>query len=193
MAFKNYAGLLVFDDLLYSAVDAGAWDDGLRDKSRILYHLLVQLLRGNAAAVARSAEGANADAIVAEALAARGAEAAIAADLVAEASTARAAEEANAAAIAALTTTASNGVVGEAATARAAEASLQQQISALLDNSDPEHLDSLAEVVADYTANGATHTSNLATQAAKQEADRLASDARIATIEALLEQLQAAV
>ena len=95
--------------------------------------------------------------------------------------------------IAALTTTTNNGVVGEAATARAAEASLQQQISALLDNSDPAHLDSIAEVVADYSANGATHTSNLAAQAAKQEADRLASDARIATIESLLEQLQAAV
>ena len=73
------------------------------------------------------------------------------------------------------------------------EAGLQLQISQLLDNSDPEHLDSLAEVVADYTANGVTHTSALAAQALKQENERIASDARIAAIEALLEQLQATV
>ena len=49
------------DDLLDSAVDAGAWDDGLREQSRLLYHLLVQLLRGKAAAVARSERGGHVD------------------------------------------------------------------------------------------------------------------------------------
>ena len=54
--FRSFAGLLELGGLLDSAVGAGAWDDGLRDKPRLLNHLLVQLLRGQAAAVARTAE-----------------------------------------------------------------------------------------------------------------------------------------
>ena len=45
----------------------------------------------------------------------------------------------------------------------------------------------------DYTDNGADHTAALDAQASKQESDRAASDARLAAIEAPLEQLQATV
>ena len=38
-----------------SGVDAGTWDHDLREISRLLYHLLVLLLQGKAAAVARHA------------------------------------------------------------------------------------------------------------------------------------------
>ena len=47
-ALKSFAGLLELDDLLDSVVDAGTWDNDLRDKSGLLCHLLVQLLRGKA-------------------------------------------------------------------------------------------------------------------------------------------------
>ena len=68
-AFESCAGLLDLDGLMDSAVgrssarvndqDAGALDNGLREKSRLLYHVLVQLLRGKAASIARSAERQN--------------------------------------------------------------------------------------------------------------------------------------
>ena len=45
-AFRSFVGLLELDGLLDSAVGAGALDDDLREKSRLLYHLLVHLLRG---------------------------------------------------------------------------------------------------------------------------------------------------
>ena len=106
---------------------------------------------------------------------------------------AKAAELANEDAIFLLTQTSNSGVAGEKTRAEAAEADLQSQISNLLSNTDEVALNSLAEIVQDYTDNGADHSAALAAQALKQENERVASDARIAAIEALLEQLQATV
>ena len=58
-AFESYGGLHELEDLLYSELSAGAWDDGLREKPRLLYHLMVRVLRGTAASIARSAERQN--------------------------------------------------------------------------------------------------------------------------------------
>ena len=58
-AFESYAGLHKLGDIMYSELSAGAWDDGLREKSRLLYHLLVRAMRGKAASIARSAERQN--------------------------------------------------------------------------------------------------------------------------------------
>ena len=92
-----------------------------------------------------------------------------------------------------LTQASNSGVAGEKTRAEAVEAGLQTQISNLLSNTDETALNSLAEIVQDYTDNGVTVTAALAAQALKQENERIASDARIAVIEALLEQLQATV
>ena len=40
-AFESYAGLHELDDLMDRGTNAGTWDDGLRERSRLLYHLLV--------------------------------------------------------------------------------------------------------------------------------------------------------
>ena len=58
-AFERYAGLHEFEDLLYSELSAGAWTDGLRERTRLLYHLLVGALRGKAASIVRAAERQN--------------------------------------------------------------------------------------------------------------------------------------
>ena len=65
-AFESHAGLLELNELMEGAVGrisprvsyahAAAWDDNLRGQSKLLYHILVQLMRGKAASVARSAE-----------------------------------------------------------------------------------------------------------------------------------------
>jgi len=145
------------------------------------------------ASTARAAELANATAIAAETARALAAEMAIDDAHVIEVDRAKAAETVNEDAIFALTQATNEGVVGEKTRAEGVEAGLQLQISQLLENTDETALNSLAEIVADYTANGVTHTAALAAQALKQETERAASDSRLAAIEALLEQLQAAV
>ena len=50
-AFESFAGLHEFDGLLYSELSAGAWTDGLRERTRLLYHLLVGVMRGKAASI----------------------------------------------------------------------------------------------------------------------------------------------
>jgi len=145
------------------------------------------------ASTARAAEAANATAIANETARALAAEMANDDAIAIEATRAKAAEMYLNDELFNLTQASSAGVVGEKTRAEGVEAGLQTQISQLLENTDEVALNSLAEIVADYTANGVTHTTALAAQALKQENERIASDARIATIEALLEQLQAAV
>ena len=160
---------------------------------RLTAQTVTRALITTEASTARSAEGANATAIATETARALAAEMAIDDAHQVEVDRAKAAEVANEDAIFLLTQASNSGVAGEKARAEAVEARLQTQISNLLSNTDEVALNSLAEIVADYTTNGADHSAALAAQALKQENERIASDARIAAIEALLEQLQATV
>ena len=144
------------------------------------------------ASTARAAEEANAAAVAAETARALAAEMALDDSHQIEVDRAKAAEMYLNDELFTLTQASNSGVAGEKTRAEGVEAGLQTQISNLLSNTDETALNSLAEIVQSYTDNGADHTAALAAQALKQENERIASDARIAAIEALLEQLQAA-
>ena len=66
---------------------------------------------------------------------------------------------------------------------------IDARITTLLDSS-PENLDQLTEIVADYTANGATVQTNLDNEVARAQAAEAAAVARLDDIEALLLTLQ---
>ena len=70
------------------------------------------------------------------------------------------------------------------------EQGLQTQIQNLLSNTDDVALNSLAELVQQYTANGATYTSSLATEVARAQAAQLAAVTRLNALEAMVASLQ---
>lgn len=114
-----------------------------------------------------------------------------------ESTLARAAEEANANAITAETnraTAAENTLTTNLNTEITdrinAIANLQTQITNLLSNTDETALNSLAELVADYTANGANITSNLNAEISTRQSERAAADARLNALEIAVANLQ---
>ena len=79
----------------------------------------------------------------------------------------------------------------EASLARAEEGKLQAQITSLLSNADESALNSLSELVADYTDNGVTITTSLNAEIERAQAAEAAAVARLDAIEAMLLALQA--
>jgi hypothetical protein len=71
------------------------------------------------------------------------------------------------------------------------ENSLQNQITALLSNTDAVALNSLAELVTEFSTNGSTITSSLQAEVERATAAETAAIARLDAIEAMLQALQA--
>ena len=81
-------------------------------------------------------------------------------------------------------------IAAEATLARTAEANLQTQITALLSNTDAVALNSLAELVTEFSTNGSTITSSLQDEVARATAAENAAIVRLDAIEAMLLALQ---
>ena len=100
----------------------------------------------------QSADTSNSNAIVAETNARVAADGDLSNDIAAEASIARAAEQVNSQAITQEISDRVSAVAAESARAQAAEAALGVRIDNVLSNVDPAAQDSLAELLAAYTA-----------------------------------------
>jgi hypothetical protein len=149
------------------------------------------------ATAARAAEAANASSLVSEATARTAADATLQSNIGNEATTRAAADAANATSTAAVAT----DLASEVSRASAAEAANATAISALINNTDPQALNSLAELVTAFeaadtdltalvSANAAAITAEAASRATADNAataDRTAMRAEFATADAALQ------